>query len=98
MLAVKMSQGGRVVIPAELREKLNINQGDELVFEERDGELILSSKRQRLKKIQEECFRLLSVDESVSLVDELIIERRAEAQKEELETKEWLDAIQNNRT
>ena len=54
MLAVKMSQGGRVVIPAELREKFNINQGDELVFEERDGELILSTKRQRLKKIQEE--------------------------------------------
>lgn len=98
MRAVKMSQGGRIVIPAELREKLNINQGDELVFEERDGELILSSKRQRLKKIQAECFRLLSVDESVSLVDELIAERRAEVQKEEAEEKEWLDAIQKNRT
>lgn len=98
MLAVKMSQGGRVVIPAELREKLNINQGDELVFEERDGELILSSKRQRLKKIQEECFRLLSVDEEVSLADELIAERRVEAQQEETETREWLDAIQKSRT
>jgi len=98
MLAVKMSQGGRVVIPAELREKLNINQGDELVFEERDGELILSSKRQRLKKIQEECFRLLSIDDGIDLADELIAERRAEAQKEEAETKEWLDAIQKSRT
>lgn len=98
MLAVKMSQGGRVVIPAELREKLNLHQGDELVFEERDGELVLSSKRQRLKKIQEECFRLLSVGESVGLVDELIAERRAEAQKDDAETKEWLDAIQKNRT
>jgi AbrB family transcriptional regulator, stage V sporulation protein T len=98
MIAVKMSQGGRVVIPVELREKLNIHQGDEIVFEERDGELIMSSKRQRLKKIQDECFRLLSVVEGVSHVDEFIAERRAEAQKEEAETKEWLDAIQKSRT
>lgn len=45
MHTVKMSQGGRIAIPAGLREKLNINQGDELVFEERDGELILPGKR-----------------------------------------------------
>ncbi|HEX7763364.1 MAG TPA: AbrB/MazE/SpoVT family DNA-binding domain-containing protein [Cellvibrio sp.] len=45
MHAVKMSQGGRIAIPAGLREKLNINQGDELVFEERDGELILPGNR-----------------------------------------------------
>jgi AbrB family looped-hinge helix DNA binding protein len=98
MLAVKMSQGGRVVIPAELREKLNMQQGDEIVMEERDGELILSSKRQRLKKIQDECCRLLAVDTGVSLVDELIKDRRAEALKDEMATQEWLDAIQKSRT
>lgn len=82
MQTVKVSQGGRVVIPADLREKLNINQGDELILEERDGELVLASKRQRIRQIREEILAGLPPLGGRSLADELIAERRAEAAKE----------------
>ncbi len=81
MHIVKVSQEGRIVIPAGFREKYNIHQGDELIFEDRGGELVLSSRRQRLSSIQEECFHLLT-KESGSLADELMAERRLEARKE----------------
>ncbi len=95
MLTVKLSQGGRVVIPSAMREKLNMNQGDELIIEERDGELVLASKRQRLKKIQAEFHRLFPPKAGVSGVDELMAERKTEAMKEETETQEWLHGLQN---
>ena len=81
MQTVRVSQEGRIVIPAGFREKYNIHQGDELIFEDRGGELVLSSRRQRLSKIQDECFHLLA-KKSGSLADELIAERRVEARKE----------------
>lgn len=83
MQTVKVSQGGRVVIPADLRDKLNINQGDELILEERDGELVLASKRQRILRAREEFRRMLpAVEAGRSVVDEFLAERRAEAERE----------------
>ena len=83
MQIVKVSQGGRVVIPAELREKLQINLGDELICEERDGELVLASKRARLRYVQTSFQSGLpeSVRE-VSFADALLAERKKEAGQE----------------
>lgn len=98
MLTVKLSQGGRLVIPAEMREKLQINQGDELVLEERDGELVLASKRHRLMKAQAEFQKLFPKATGNSLVDALLADRKAEALKEEAETQEWLHGLKNRRS
>ncbi|MDP2284653.1 MAG: AbrB/MazE/SpoVT family DNA-binding domain-containing protein [Pseudohongiella sp.] len=82
MLSTRVSQGGRVVIPAELREQMNLKQGDELVMEVKNGALILTSKQQRIAQIRDEIRAGLSLAEGRSLADELISERQAEAAKE----------------
>jgi len=84
MLAVKMSEGGRVVIPAELREQLQFKQGDQLLMEVKNGALVVTSKVQRIAQMRDEILAAMPpVETGRSLVDELIAERRAEAAKEE---------------
>jgi len=86
MLAVKMSEGGRVVIPAELREQLQFKQGDQLLMEVKNGALVVTSKAQRIAQMRDEiCAAMPPVEAGRSLADELIAERRAEAAKEEAE-------------
>ncbi|MEN8664087.1 MAG: AbrB/MazE/SpoVT family DNA-binding domain-containing protein [Polycyclovorans sp.] len=80
MYAVKVSEGGRVVIPAEVRRALEVREGDSLVLELKDGEVRLYSRREQLRRAQA-LFRQY-IPEGVSLVDELIAERRAEAARE----------------
>mgnify|MGYP001767341512 CR=1 FL=1 len=83
MQTVRVSQGGRVVIPADLREKLHIQLGDELICEERDGELVLASKRARLRYVQAHFQSGLPAGvREVSLADALLAERRKEAGQE----------------
>ncbi|MCE3253993.1 MAG: AbrB/MazE/SpoVT family DNA-binding protein [Cellvibrio sp.] len=90
MLAVKMSEGGRVVIPAELREQLQFKQGDQLLMEVKNGALVVTSKAQRIAQIRDEIRAAMPpVEEGRSLVDELIAERRVEATKEDAEANEW---------
>jgi AbrB family looped-hinge helix DNA binding protein len=39
MRASKVTRKGQVTIPVDIREKLHINEGDTVYFEERDGRL-----------------------------------------------------------
>lgn len=90
MLAVKMSEGGRVVIPAELREQLQFKQGDQLLMEVKNGALVVTSKAQRIAQMRDEILAAMPpVEPGRSLADELIAERRAEAAKEEAQSSEW---------
>ncbi len=83
MQKVVVSQGGRVVIPAEVREKLNIHQGDELFCEIRDGELVLASKRERIRRVRDAFFATMPAGvRDISLADELVADRRREALRE----------------
>jgi AbrB family looped-hinge helix DNA binding protein len=89
MLAVKMSEGGRVVIPAELREQLQFKQGDQLLMEVKNGALVVTSKAQRIAQMRDEILAAMPpVEAGRSLADELITERRAEATKEEADASE----------
>lgn len=76
----KLAEGGRVVIPAELRKELGLCVGDTLLILVEDGELHIFTPRQGIKRAQEIVRRY--VPEGTSLVDELIAERRAEAARE----------------
>lgn len=76
---VKVSDGGRVVIPAELRERHGIGIGDVLVWREEGDALVLSSRKAALRRAQA-MFAPLKNDKDI--VDELIRERRDAAARE----------------
>jgi len=78
MIQMKMSEGGRVVIPAEIRQSLGLKEGDAVLFDVRDGEVVLTTRMARLKRAQ--ALIRQYVPAGVSLADELIAERRAEAE------------------
>jgi AbrB family looped-hinge helix DNA binding protein len=81
---VRIAPGGRVVIPAEYRKALGVGVGDHLIIELRGDELRLRSRRAAIRKVQA-MVRKYIPDESRSLADELIAERRQEAAREERE-------------
>lgn len=85
MTAIKtrLGKGGRVVIPAEYRKKLGIEPGDEIIVSFKDGEIKISTIKEAVRRAQEIVRRF--VPEGVSLVDELIQERRREAARESRE-------------
>jgi AbrB family looped-hinge helix DNA binding protein len=76
-LRAKIGQGGRIVIPADLRKALGVGVGDELLLRVEDGELRAATRRAALKKAQAVVRRF--VPEGVRLSDELIADRRREA-------------------
>ncbi|MDP3895048.1 MAG: AbrB/MazE/SpoVT family DNA-binding domain-containing protein [Mesorhizobium sp.] len=77
---LRIGDGGRVVIPADMRAALGVKPGDTLVARVVDGELSLMSQKSAVRRAQQLVRRF--VPEGVSLVDELIAERRAEAARE----------------
>jgi AbrB family transcriptional regulator (stage V sporulation protein T) len=86
--ASKLINGGKVVIPAELRRKLGVVPGDTLVFEEDDkGNVLLKTYRQVVKEVQEEMKRM--IPPGVSLVEDLFAERRREFEMEQREAREY---------
>jgi len=82
MLAMKMSEGGRVVVPAEIRKALNIKDGDTVYWELKGGEARLTTRMARLHRAQEIAQKYFQAPPGVSIVDEFIAERRAEAAHE----------------
>lgn len=42
MTTATMSQGGRVVVPKPYREKLGVKEGDEVIWTEIDGQIVLA--------------------------------------------------------
>lgn len=71
---------GRVVIPVALRTQLDLQDGDQLIWSARNGELVATTRRAQLEKAQA-MFQKFAPQNSSSLADELMAERRkAEAQ------------------
>ena len=73
--------GGRVVIPAAYRDALGIAEGDAVVMRLDGEELRLISDETEVLRVRELVARY--VPEGVSLVDELLRERRREADSDE---------------
>lgn len=80
MYAMKMADGGRVVVPAEIRKALELD-GDTVPLELVDGEARLTTQRERLRRAQALIERYCPKRPGESIVDELTAERRAEAMK-----------------
>ena len=77
---IQIGNAGRIVIPADIRTAMNVGDGDTLSARVEDGVLILMSPDTAIRKAQELVRRY--IPEGVSLVDELIAERRSEAVRE----------------
>lgn len=78
--AVRIGPGGRLVIPAQLREKLDVKPGDTVWLDEEQGGVRITSVRQAIRYAQELVAQQVAPERS--LVDELIAERRDEAARQ----------------
>jgi len=76
----KINENGRIVIPAELRQRMGVNPGDPVVLTVSGGVLRIESYRSVTQKIQESMRKL--VPDGRSLADEWIAERREEYRRE----------------
>jgi AbrB family looped-hinge helix DNA binding protein len=77
---LRMNENGRVVIPAAFRKALGINPGDEVILRLEDDELRITTMKRRIERAQRHARKY--VKPGVSLVDELIAERREAAKRE----------------
>ena len=74
---LKISENGRISIPAAFRRELGVQPGDELIAHVEDGELRITSPKLALERARRILDRYIKDDED--LADRLIAERRAEA-------------------
>lgn len=77
---VRIIEGGKLIIPASMRRELGIATGDTVLVDVADGELRVRSLSKAIERAQAILRR--HVPDGVSLADELIAERRREAERE----------------
>lgn len=80
IIKARVTEGGRVVIPAQMRKALGIEVGQDVNFSLEENSVKISTPRQALEHLRE--LVRGSVPEGVSIVDELIADRRREAADE----------------
>lgn len=79
-MVVKMGPQGRIVVPAELRRELGLDEGSTLNATTRNGRLILEPRSVVLERMRR---RFAQVPRSTSLREELIADRSDEAHRED---------------
>ncbi len=77
---VKLYENGRILIPAELRKKWNLEPGQELLLKEDGDVAILTTRKNAINALKQEIKATLP--EGISLVEQLIEERRRAATQE----------------
>ena len=77
---LRINENGRVVIPVSFRKALGINPGDEVLLRLEDDELRITTMKHRIARAQRHARKY--VKRGVSLVDDLLSERREAAKRE----------------
>lgn len=81
ILHSQIESDGRVKLPPQIMQELELEAGNDLEFRVQDGSVrILPSKSERVRRVQEKMKKYIQPSRSV--VDELIAERRLEAENE----------------
>lgn len=78
-IRVRVGPKGRVVVPAPIRQALGIEEGTELMARIEGDGIVLEPRSAALRRLQA---LFAHIPRDVSLVDELIAERREEARRE----------------
>lgn len=73
---IQVGAQGRVVIPAALRKALDLKPGDRLIARQVDDGLVLERREQVERRLKA---RFAGVPSNISLSNELLSERRADA-------------------
>lgn len=81
-IRVRVGPKGRVVVPAPIRQALGIEEGTELMARIEGDGIVLEPRSAAIRRLQA---LFAHIPRDVSLVDELIAERREEARREERE-------------
>jgi AbrB family looped-hinge helix DNA binding protein len=79
-IRLKLSENGRVVIPARVRKALGVEAGDEIILEQDRNAFRITTQQQRIAEARKNIRRYIKP--GTSLVDELIAERREAAKRE----------------
>jgi AbrB family looped-hinge helix DNA binding protein len=80
VIVVRMGPQGRIVVPAELRRELGLDEGSTLNATTRGGRLILEPRSVVLDRMRR---RFAATPRSISLSQELIDDRTSEARRED---------------
>jgi AbrB family looped-hinge helix DNA binding protein len=81
-IKTQVDKHGRIVIPAQIREELNLQPGEQIVVKIVDGTLQLENLRHAIRRSRGILTKLRPDLDGRSLADELIAERRAWAERE----------------
>ncbi len=84
-----IQESGQVTLPIEFRRKFGLNPGDEIMFEETDSGLLISTKEMILRRLLDEIGQALR-EKGVTLED--LIESGREIRGEIIKEKYGLDA------
>jgi AbrB family looped-hinge helix DNA binding protein len=80
----RLEKSGRILIPAVVRRHLGLSEGSQvLVKVEESGALQVTSRSQALAKVRQEIRKYIPAGQD--LAEELIRDRRAEAEREDQE-------------
>lgn len=77
----KIVSGGRLQLPVDVRKQLGFEEGESVIMEIKDNELYVRSYRESVRRAQERVRHLIPTD-GTRLSDELIADRRKEAENE----------------
>lgn len=81
----RINENGRIVIPADIRKEMGLNQGDAVVMTLENGILKIESHQVRVRQVQESLSKLIPPSRQLS--DELAQSREREVRQE---MEEWL--------
>lgn len=81
-IEIKVAANGRMVLPADVRKRLGLEDGGKLILDESEFGLQLTNARQRAKSAQE-LYKKYSRGKRQITVDELIEQKRADAALED---------------
>ena len=81
VFSVKLEKSGRILLPAEIRRKLSLQPGEDVLISANDDTvMVIGNRAAAIRRVQQR-FRAFAPGRILS--EELIVERRAEAEQEE---------------
>jgi AbrB family looped-hinge helix DNA binding protein len=83
VIKIKLGKNGRVIIPNAFRQNLHLQTGDDIIIHMEDNLIYLTTAEQALCRLQKKVKSYMNATgQNFSLVNELISERRKEAEHE----------------